>query len=49
MLTIIIDGQVERQFPATMHERAYWLRCARENSRDVQVWETGARASYRLN
>jgi hypothetical protein len=47
MLTVLIEGRVDRQIGATLSRRRWALELAREDSR-VQVWETRGRKSYRL-
>jgi hypothetical protein len=48
VLTVVIDGRVDRQIGATLARRRWALELAREDSRDVQVWETRGRVSRRI-
>lgn len=48
MLTVIIDGRVDRQIGATLARRRWVLELARTDPRDVQIWETRGRVSQRI-
>jgi hypothetical protein len=48
VLTIIINGQVERQIGATLARRRWALELARSDSRSIQIWETRGRVSRRI-
>jgi len=48
MITVLVNREVYRQVRSSLHSRKYWMEFAREDPRQVQVWETTDRKSWRL-
>jgi len=48
MITVLVDRHVYRQVAATLSTRRQWMDFARKDPREVQVWETMSRRSWRL-
>lgn len=45
MITVLVDGELYRQAPATLANRAWAFNFARFDPRSIKIWETRGRKS----